>query len=52
MDDQTPSEPIRLESDSTHLSPGVSETPALSPLFSIGDITSSSQPIKYHTPTE
>lgn len=39
MSTGTPSNPHGLESDHTHLSPGVSETPALSPLFSMGDIS-------------
>ncbi|KAJ5359639.1 uncharacterized protein N7496_012052 [Penicillium cataractarum] len=52
MDTQTPSDSHRLESDFTNLSPGVSENPALSPLFSIGDISSSvlGNPPKHQVP--
>jgi len=36
---QTPSEPHRLENVSIQLSPGLSENPTISPLFPIGDIS-------------
>lgn len=41
MNAQISAESHRLESDFANLSPGVSETPALSPLFSMGDIRTS-----------